>query len=92
LRKAIEEVIRELYRKRLGNDAWGVSLFDMTRELEDNRDLSDVVIPHVHTVRSLGNVGAHPGDAKVTAHDVEIALQACIRVGEWLSDLPGGVA
>jgi ATP-dependent Lon protease len=92
LRKAIEAVIRELYRKRLGKDAWGVSLFDMTRELEDNRDLSDVVIPHVHTVRSLGNVGAHPGDAKVTAHDVEIALQACIRVGEWLSDLPGGVA
>jgi hypothetical protein len=78
-----EVILRKFYTTLRGRDGSRMNPFDMVREYGDGGYLPEPVKEHFHTVRSLGNIGAHGDPSQVEADDVEMTIRACVRTGEW---------
>jgi hypothetical protein len=92
IRGALEKTLGHLLAVRDGVSPTGVKsvdLFDQTRTLENLKVIGPETVAHLHTVRVLGNVAAHPkgggdiGEDELAACRVaaRAALKAVVKAG-----------
>lgn len=89
VRRATEAVLRQIYVQLTGIDAERMTFFDMIQGLDNTGDLPEVIRTQLHTIRNLGNIGAHRSDAELSAEDVQMAVLAALRVAEWAAKEAG---
>lgn len=82
-RRALEQLLKQVYEVLVGRDPGRMSLFEMLSELNEYNYLPEPIAQHLHSVRTLGNIAAHGDSSGVTSDDAAMAVLGALRTAEW---------
>jgi hypothetical protein len=84
-RKALELLITRLFAAKIGEPSRKVNLDAMLDQLERKGHMPRKIVSLSHTVRILGNTGAHPilDDEDVTHREAQLTASATSLIVEW---------